>query len=474
MNNSSVLFKNVVAEVGQFTSSLLGPMISMYSESLILAGIFIFLSCLYPAVTLLIALSIGLFLAGFNLFFKKRLKAYAEERAKYSAEMYKTALESLSAVKEIRVYNMQEFFKKKFSQAVKKYNDGFIKSTVVSGLPRNFLEVALFSTLTLSIIMSVYARKGYTELIPMIMIIGVAALKIIPSVSKISANINIMHYSFNSLDMVSGIMQEYRLLEGGLKPAEILRIDAAAEALALKNIRFCYESVDKPLFENLNLTVPLHKITGIVGETGSGKSTLIDIFMALLIPSKGGLYYHGTLIEHGSVDGYLKNIGYDPQTIFLLDDTIASNIAFGIPYEKIDRRRVEEVVKIAQLESFVKELPHGIDSQVGERGVRISGGQRQRIGIARALYRNPDILVLDEATSALDANTEAEVYYALKSTRRDLTIILVTHRLSTLKNSDLIYVLDAGEIVDSGSFKDVSEKSPAFQRMVRQKTFASA
>lgn len=469
MNNSSVLFRNIIAEVGQFTTSLLSPMVSVYSEGLILAGIFIFLACLYPVVTLLIAVSIGMFLAGFNIIFKRRLRVYAEERARYSEEMYKAALESLNAVKEISVYNMQEFFKGKFGRAVQKYNEGFIKSMVVNGLPRNLLEVALFSSLVVSIIVSVYARRDYAELIPMIMVIGVAAMKIMPSVSKISANINTMHYSFNSLNMVSDIMRECGDSEGGFEPAKRLRVTPDGDPLLLKNVNFRYESADKAIFENLNIAIPLHKITGIVGETGSGKSTLIDIFMGLLVPSNGALYYHGVLIDRANVDGYRQNVGYVPQNIFLLDDTIAANIAFGIPREKIDFRKLEEVVTMAHLDSFIKELPRGFDSLVGERGVRISGGQRQRIGIARALYRDPDILVLDEATSALDAKTEAEVYVALKNIKLKLTIILVTHRLSTLEKSDLIYVLDRGTVVDKGGFKDLSGRSSVFQRMLQQK-----
>jgi len=473
MNNSSVLFKNIIAEVGQFTSSLLGPMLSLYSECIILVGIFIFLACLYPVITLLIALSIGLFVAGFNLLFKKRLKGYAEERALYSEQMYKSALESLNAVKEIKVYGRQEFFVNNFCQAVKKYCNGFIKSMVVSGLPRNFLEVALFSGLTFSIVVSVCTRKDYTELIPMMMIIGVAAMKIMPSISKISANINSMHYSFNSLDMVSDIMKDCRFSEGIAEPAGSLHINRVSDAITLKNISFCYESAKDPIFENITISVPFHKITGIVGETGSGKSTLIDIIMGLLVPSKGDLYYHGILIDQATVGAYRQNIGYVPQVIFLLDDTIAANIAFGIPHEKIDRRRVEEVAKVAQLDSFIKELPRGLDSNIGERGVRISGGQRQRMGIARALYRNPDILVLDEATSALDAQTESGVYAALKSADRELTIILVTHRVSSLEKSDLIYVIDSGSIVDKGAYRELIERCAAFKQIARQKTLST-
>jgi ATP-binding cassette subfamily C protein len=211
------------------------------------------------------------------------------------------------------------------------------------------------------------------------------------------------------------------------------------------------------------------KVVAVVGRTGAGKSTLIDILMGLLEPTEGDFYYDGSLIGPENIAGYRGKIGYVPQNFFLADDSIRANIAFGIPQGDIDNDRIENAVRTAQLETFIKDLPDGLDTLIGEKGTRISGGQRQRIGLARALYREPEILVLDESTSALDKHTEEEFYVALRKQEKRMSVILVTHRLSTLEHADLIFVMEDGKVAAQGNFRELSESSPVFQKMTNQK-----
>jgi HlyD family secretion protein len=222
----------------------------------------------------------------------------------------------------------------------------------------------------------------------------------------------------------------------------------------------------------LNISFPLHRISAIAGETGSGKSTVIDMIVGLLDPQKGGLFYCGLPINRGNMSEYRNKLGYVPQHIFLLDGSIAANVAFGVEQKNMDTGRIQHALKVAQLEPFINSLPEGINTKVGERGVRISGGQRQRIGIARALYRNPEILILDEASSALDSRTEEDLYEALKNFNNNITIILVTHRLATLEHADLIYVLERGKIADSGNYKELLLRSGVFRRMSNKSIMA--
>jgi ABC-type multidrug transport system fused ATPase/permease subunit len=225
------------------------------------------------------------------------------------------------------------------------------------------------------------------------------------------------------------------------------------KSISLNNISYTYPNTSIPTLKNINLSISAKTTVGFVGATGSGKTTTIDIILGLLEPQKGTLEVDGKIITRQNVKSWQRSIGYVPQHIYLSDDTISSNIAFGVPSKDINFRSVKKVAKIAQLDEFVtKELPQKYQTNIGERGIRLSGGQRQRIGIARALYHNPQVLILDEATSALDNQTEAAVMDALNNLNKDITIIIIAHRLNTVKNCDIIFKLNKGQVIGSGSF----------------------
>jgi ABC-type multidrug transport system fused ATPase/permease subunit len=472
-NNSSVLFKNLSAAVGQFTSGFILPLVIIGSEFIVLAGLFIFLLCVYPLVTMMLIVIFSIVMAASHMFLRGRLRAYSVQREKSYEDMYKNALETLGAVKEIKAYDAQEFFVTRFARAIRDYSNSFVRFTVVSSLPRYALEMVLFSVILVSILVSVYIGKPSSEMVPMMTVMAVAALRLLPSISKISVNINLCHYSANSVDIVYDILktQPVGKVEPSI-PGTTSSRSGSKGALVFDNVSFRYDAAKEPIFDALSLDIPLRKMVAFVGATGAGKSTLIDIIMGLITPSAGAVIYDGKDITAGAISEYRKRIGYVPQNIFLTDDTIESNIAFGVNRPDIDKRRLLDAIRAAQLESFVGELPDGVHTMIGERGVRISGGQRQRIGIARALYRAPELLVFDEATSALDAHTEAGLYAALRGLGSDITLILVTHRISSLEKADIIYVIDSGRVIDKGTYTELEGRCKLFSQIAR--SYASA
>lgn len=465
LNNSSSLFKNINSEVGQFVAYVLNPATAILSEGIILCGVLFVAVYLYPWATLIAGTGIGVVAFGLNHVFKRRMARYADERSIYSEQYYRAVTESLQSVKEIQIFNVQEYFARKFLYSFGQYIDSVVKSNTVSGLPRYYLEAVFFSGILGAILISVNTRTDYKEIIPMIAIMGVVAIRLMPSISKIISSFNSMHYAFNSLDMVFAIVGEVSRNQhkdrAGVVPVVAPCHDASP--IRLEKVSFRYASGDKDIMEDFSLTISPHTITAFVGETGTGKSTLIDILMGLLLPQQGHIYYGNEKIDEKIVDAYRTRIGYVPQTITLLDETIAANIAFGLPPASMDYEKLHHAVERAQLFEFIEDLPDGLQTVVGERGVRISGGQRQRIGIARALYRDPEIMVFDEATSALDIHTEEKVYRVIKALKK--TVILVTHRPTTIAFADMIYVLEEGAISEQGTYTELREKSQYFKSL---------
>lgn len=314
-------------------------------------------------------------------------------------------------------------------------------------VPRSYLELLAVIGLAGLIILMVLQGRSLELLIPTIGIFMVAAFRMIPSVNRIMSSMQIIRFSKPAIDM---LYEEFTMINTSTNSqvANDLCKMPFNESIEIRDLTFRYSGADKNSIENVTLAIKKGESIGLVGPSGSGKSTMIDLVLGLLTPVSGTITIDGQNIQD-NLRGWQNQIGYVPQSIYLTDNTLRRNVAFGISNEKIDNEAVARVIKAAQLDEFVQSLPEGLETFVGERGVRLSGGQRQRIGIARALYHDPEVLVLDEATSALDSVTETGVMQAVSALKGSKTLILIAHRLTTLENCDRIYTLKHGKIINN-------------------------
>lgn len=372
---------------------------------------------------------------------KPRLNKIGRENQETQSRIAKWRIQAIYGLKDVKVLNRQDFFIRNYYESGKVGADIARNYTVMNNIPRLLIET-MFIVVVFSYILIYILGGGMPEtLMTQLTAIAAAALRLMPSVNRINTYLTEIAYNQFSLDFV------YNNLTESMKIDKEMRAERAAIAgpelhlekeIEIKDITFAYPDADTNIFTGANMVVPKGKSVGIMGPSGAGKSTVVDIILGLLHVQKGEILCDGSNI-FSNYDSWLAQIGYIPQSIYLVDESIRENIAFGIDADRIDDNRIWEVMEEAQLAEFVRSLPEGLDTKIGDRGVRLSGGQRQRIGIARALYHNPEILVFDEATSALDNETEAAVMEAINSFHGKKTMIIIAHRLNTIANCDIIY-----------------------------------
>ena len=462
--NSSILAKSILAEVKQVVNRVLSPAINLISNFFIAFTLFILLLVAEPKLTSIVFLTISLFyglVIMFNIHFVKKL---GKEIFEANSDRFKILTESFGALKEIKIGELEETYINQFSIPSKKIAKNAVKYNILSELPRLTLEAIAFGGMIVIILSFMTITGNITNVLPIIALYAFAGYRLLPAIQKIYNNFTSIRFGVKSLDSVYNDLNN-------LKPKpqneykDTLKLN---KSICLKNIHYTYPNASKTTLKNINLNIPTNKTIGLVGATGSGKSTVIDIILGLLEPQKGTLEIDDKIINAHNKRAWQHFVGYVPQQIFLLDNTVSANIAFGVNINDVNQEAVEYAAKIANLHEFVtNELPLKYQTTVGERGVRLSGGQRQRIGIARALYHKPKVLVLDEATSALDNLTEKAVMNAVHNSESDITKILVAHRLSTVKNCDIIFLFDKGELKNQGTFEELIKNSDDFRESVK-------
>lgn len=433
------------------TFSLVLALLQLMTECVVSLFLVIYLIRVNWQMTLLLMLVLALLTLWNARVLKKKLNAIGKRNQDIQSRIAKWRIQSIYGLKDVKVLNRQDFFIRNYYESGKVGAELATKYAVLNNLPHLVIETIFMATILGFMMALLTSGQNLSAFLPQLMAFGVAAIRVMPSANRINTYMTEIAYEQPSLDFV------YENLTDAMKTNKKMAAERAKVAggalhlekeIRLEGITFRYPDGDRNIFTDASMVIPKGKSVGIKGASGAGKSTIVDILLGLLHVQKGEITCDGANI-FSNYESWLSQIGYIPQSIYLIDESIRDNIAFGIGEREIDDARIREVAAEAQLLEFIDSLPEGLDTKIGDRGVRLSGGQRQRIGIARALYHNPEILVFDEATSALDNETEAALMGAINSFHGRKTMIIIAHRLNTIENCDLIYEVKGEKITRS-------------------------
>ncbi len=460
--HSADIGKTILSEVQQVVGVGMRPLGDLIAQSVVSIALITLLIIVDPRLAIIIGLSLSGAYTMIFYFIRSHAKKIGKKRLKNNQLRFVTVSEAFGAAKEVKVGGLEEAYLKNFSDSAQIYAKSGASAVILSELPRYLLESIAFGGILLIILYSMSQTGNFVAALPIISLYAFAGYRLLPALQTVYASLTSLTYIGPSVDKLYDDLKN-------LEPYNLERYQKVLpfkNNITLKNIHYHYPKTSRTALKNISINIPAKTIVGLVGATGSGKTTTVDIILGLLEAQKGVLEVDGQIITKQNARSWQSQIGYVPQHIYLSDDTVAANIAFGVNVEKIDDEAVEKAAKIANLHGFVMdELPKKYQTVIGERGVRLSGGQRQRIGIARALYHDPKVLVLDEATSALDNNTERVVMQAVNKLRKNITLILIAHRLSTVKKCDSVFFLENGEITAEGNFDELRKTSKNFSFM---------
>ena len=465
--NSSELVQNTLFEMGRTVNNVLIPLLTILARSTIALSILILLFSVNPSLALVAGTLLG---GAYGLVYfgvRKTLARSGQEISRENARRTQVAYETFGGIKDIKILGREKTFFDLFQKPVERYALLQAQTQMISLLPRYALETMAFGGIIGIVLYLLSTGENLSTTLPLISLYALAGYRLMPALQQIFANWSTVRFNISAVERISRDIEA--LPENAQKqevPPPATRRLSLQTAIELDRVTFHYPGREEAVLDDLSLVIPARTSIGLVGSTGSGKTTTLDILLGLLEPTGGSLKIDGQPVNRTNVRQWQATIGYVPQQIMLLDDTVLKNIAFGIPEQEIDRDKVVQAATLAHLHDFVtSDLREGYDTPIGERGVRLSGGQRQRIGIARALYHKPSVLVLDEATSALDNITENVIMEALNTLARDKTVIMVAHRLTTVRECDTIVVLDRGRVVDSGTYDALLERNDFFRML---------
>ena len=466
--SSAQLTKQVSTEAARISSQIVQPLMIMNSKLVLALFISISIVIYDPVIAIL-----GLFifsLAYFVLYrlVRQKLESNGQQLSEVSTQRFRLMNEGFGGIKDVLLLNRSHDFITRFHDSGKVFARAQGTNIAISQVPRYFIELIAFGAMISLVLVLIKVHSGNLgEVLPILAVYALAAFKLLPALQQI----------YSSLSQIKGNTAAFEAVKDDLErsfdsqktssdtvvstPIDLKR------SIKLSNIEFSYPGKERPAVDGVNMSIPVNSVIGLVGSSGSGKSTLIDLLLGLLTPQQGGIYVDDIRITADNKRAWQDLLGFVPQSIFLSEGSIAENIAFGIPAKDISLKQVNKALNLANLTELVEQLPDGVNTRVGERGVQLSGGQRQRIGIARALYHEAEVLVFDEATSALDGITEKIVMDAIHEFSGQKTIIMIAHRLKTVEKCDLIYFMEHGKIIDHGTYQELVVRNVKFKEMAK-------
>lgn len=463
--NTAELLRNISHEVEVLINSVVANLLKMTRETVMALAILIFLFIMEPLITVLV-ISLSVLGAGsFILLNKKKMKEYGEEEQDRRAKMIKALNQGLGGIKDARVLNREDGFIEKFR--IETYKSSKLKAYIqfIQQVPRPVVETTAVLGMLMVAVLLIWQNRPMAAIIPVLTLFAMATVRLMPSIQQILTIYATLRYNKVSINPIYADLKELEKFNKRFneerKSKEKLLFN---NGIRIRNLSYHYPNSSEQALNKVSLNIKKGEAVAFVGASGAGKTTMVDIILGLLEPDEGEIYVDGKNIA-ANLSAWQQNVGYIPQAIYLADETLRANVAFGLPEAEIDDAKVMEAIRLAQLETMVKELPKGFNTIVGEHGTRLSGGQRQRLGIARALYHNPNVLVMDEATSALDNITEKHIISAIEKLKGGHTLIMIAHRLTTVKNCDKLYFMEDGAIVQEGSYYDLVDSNVKFREM---------
>lgn len=442
--DTAVIQRSITSDVNNMYALILS-LLQLISETIVFVVLSVVLLITDPVMTIVIASLLGITLLAIKIILKPIMRRAGEENQEYYSNLFKWINQTVTGIKEVKIGGKEKYFIDTYCGYGKGYVDAVQRYTLYNNIPRLIIETVCVAGIVGYLLFLFLGSNETGNVLDIIAAFGVALMRLMPCANRINNQLNSISYFEPFFMGVSDNLQdEIDSKKVDTSVFEVRREKLPVEKeICLTDISYKYPNTDKWILKDANVTIPVGSAVGIVGETGSGKSTFVDVLLGLLELQEGAIEVDGqNIFEGDNYRKWLKNVGYIPQTVFMIDDTIRKNVAFGIPEDEIDEERVWEVLREAQLDEFVKSLPEGLETGIGERGIRLSGGQRQRISIARALYEDPKVLVLDEATSALDNDTEKAIMDSINHLHGKKTLIIIAHRLQTIEKCDAVYRIE--------------------------------
>ena len=466
--HGSSLNRTLLGEVKMVVNGVIIPGLDVVSRILMILFVVATLMWVDPRLAALASTGLGGAYAAVYLAVRRRQRHLGERRRATKVAQHRIASEALGGIKELKVLGRESDFVARFRGPSLEYSMVEASHTITRQLPGYALETLATGGMLAVVLYLLSARESLEQVLPVIALYAVAGNRLMPAFQQVFAGVTTMRFHAAALDELHSDLGRHPFRDtrpvGTVAAGPQATLGSGSE-IEFRSVSFDYPGAHRPALTNIDVLIPCDATVGLVGSTGCGKTTFVDLLLGLFAPTAGEVLIDGRPLDDLTMLGWRSRLGYVPQAIFLRDATIAANIAFGLADSAIDHAAVERSARAAQLHDFVSNLPDGYGTMVGERGVRLSGGERQRIGIARALYNDPDVLVMDEATSALDTVTEETVMQASRSAGRSRTVIIIAHRLSTVRHCDVILLMESGEVTARGSYDELTATSATFRAM---------